>query len=70
MVIYPDEGDYFEDMEPFFDQYGLNILNYDERMKLNPDEGLAFKGDGHPTGRANQIVAGWIIEDLEGRVER
>ena len=70
VVIYPDEGDYFEDMEPFFDQYGLNILNYDERMKLNPDEGLAFKGDGHPTGRANQIVAGWIIEDLEGRVER
>lgn len=66
VVIYPDEGDYFEDMEPFFNQYGLNILNYDERMKLDPDQGLAIAGDGHPTGQANQIVAGWIIEELEG----
>lgn len=70
VVIYPDEGDYFEDMEIFFDQYNLNILNYDERMKLNPDEGLAIKGDGHPTGQAHQIVADWIVEDLQKKVKK
>lgn len=64
VVIYPDEGDYFEDLEPHFKQFGLNILNYDERMKLNPAEGLAIAGDGHPTGKAHQIVAQWIVEDL------
>jgi len=64
VVIYPDEGDYFEDINPHFERLGLNVLNYDQRMKLNPDEGLAIPGDGHPTGKAHQIVAGWIVEDL------
>ena len=64
ILIYPDEGDYFEDLQSHFETFGLRILNYDERMKLNPDEGLAIPGDGHPTGRAHQIVAGWVVEDL------
>jgi hypothetical protein len=64
VVIYSDEGDYFEDMLPYFEQFGLKILNYDERLKLNSDEGLAIAGDGHPTGKAHRIVAGWIVTDL------
>lgn len=64
VVIYSDEGDYFEDMLPYFEQYGLVILNYDEKMKLSSDEGLSFAGDGHPTGKAHRIVAGWIVADL------
>lgn len=65
VLIYPDEGDYFEDLQPHFEAFGLNILNYDERLKLNPDEGLAIVGDGHPTGKTHHIVAGWITEDLD-----
>ncbi len=64
VVIHPDEGDYFEDMEPYFQAAGLKILNYDELMKLDPDQGLAIKGDGHPTGKAHQIVAQHIVADL------
>jgi hypothetical protein len=65
VVIYPDEGDYVEDMIPHFEQFGLKYLNYDERVKLNIDEGLAIKGDGHPTGKAHRLVAGWIAADLD-----
>jgi hypothetical protein len=64
VLIYPDEGDYVEDMIPYFEQFGLKYLNYDERMKLKIDEGLAIKGDGHPTGKAHQIVAGWLVADV------
>ncbi len=64
VVVYPDEGDYLEDIGPYFEEFGLKVLNYDEWLKLDPDEGLAFKGDGHPTGKANRIVAQWIAADL------
>lgn len=64
IVIYPDEGDYFEDIVPFFDQFALKYLNYDERIKLSPEAGLAIEGDGHPTGKAHRIVAEWIVSDL------
>jgi hypothetical protein len=64
VVIYPDEGDYVEDMIPHFETLGLKYLNYDERIKLNVDEGLAIAGDGHPTGKAHHLVAGWIVTDL------
>lgn len=64
VLVYPDEGDYFEDMEPHFKAYGLNVLNYDERMKLDADAGLGIAGDRHPTGKAHQIVAEWVVEDL------
>ncbi len=70
VVIYPDEGDYFEDMQPHFEAAGLKILNYDERMKLDPAAGLSIKGDGHPTGKAHKIVAEWIAEDLMMKDER
>lgn len=63
VVIYPDEGDYFEDIIPYFEAANLNILNYDEFMKLDPDQGLSIAGDGHPTGKANQIVAEKIVVD-------
>jgi hypothetical protein len=52
-------------MIPHFEQFGLKYLNYDERVKLNIDEGLAIKGDGHPTGKAHRLVAGWIAADLD-----
>ncbi|MDM8531041.1 hypothetical protein QUF63_07700 [Anaerolineales bacterium HSG25] len=64
VVVYPDEGDYFEDIQPHFETAGLNVLNYDKRMKLDPEAGLGIKNDGHPTGKAHQQVARWIIEDL------
>lgn len=64
VVIYPDEGDYFEEMEPHFIQAGLKILNYDEALKLDPAQGLAIAGDGHPTAKAHQIVARMIVADL------
>jgi len=64
VVVYPDEGDYLEDLEPHFKEVGLNILNYDERMKLDVDRNLAIAGDGHPTGKAHQIVAEWVVQDL------
>ena len=64
VVVYPDEGDYFEDIGPYFEEFGLKVLNYNEWLKLASDEGLALKGDGHPTGKPNQIVAQWIANDL------
>jgi hypothetical protein len=64
VAIYPDEGDYFESIEPYFDEFGLKILNYDEWLKLDAAQGTAFVGDGHPTGKANRQVAGWIVQDL------
>jgi len=64
VVIYPDEGDYAEDIIPHFEQLGLKYLNYDERIKLSSEEGLSIAGDGHPTGKAHQMVAKWIVEDL------
>jgi hypothetical protein len=63
VVIYPDEGDYFEDMEVHLKAAGLKVLNYDERMKIEKDPDLSIIGDGHPTGNAHQIVAGWIVDD-------
>lgn len=70
VVIYPDEGDYFEDMAAYFDEFGLKVLNYDEWLKLDVADGTAFKDDGHPTGKANRQVAAWIAEDLGlGRLE-
>jgi hypothetical protein len=64
IVIYPDEGDYVEDMIPHFERFGLKYLNYDERLKLDSAAGLSIAGDGHPTGKAHQIVAGWIVTDV------
>lgn len=64
VVIYPDEGDYFESIGPYFDDFGLKVLNYDEWLKLDVADGTAFKGDGHPTGLAQRQVAGWIAADL------
>ena len=64
VVIYPDEGDYFEDMEAHFKAAGLKVLNYDERMQIEKDPELSLTGDGHPTGKAHEIVAGWIVEDI------
>ena len=64
VVIYPDEGDYAEDIIPYFERLGLKYLNYDERIKLSSEEGLSIAGDGHPTGKAHQMVAEWIVEDL------
>jgi len=64
VLIYPDEGDYVEDMIPHFEQFGLKYLNYDERIKLDIDKGLAIAGDGHPTGKAHRLVAGWMVADL------
>jgi len=64
IVIYPDEGDYAEDIIPHFERLGLNYLNYDERIKLSSEAGLSIVGDGHPTGRAHQMVAEWIVADL------
>lgn len=63
VVIYPDEGDYAEDIVPFFEQANLKVLNYDELMKLDPEQGLSIAGDGHPTGKANKIVAEKIVKD-------
>ncbi|MFQ5576976.1 MAG: hypothetical protein ACE5G8_08315 [Anaerolineae bacterium] len=65
VLIYPDEGDYFEDMLPHFEAADLKILNYDELITLNPDEGLAIAGDGHPTGNAHEIVARRMVADLK-----
>ncbi|MEM7030598.1 MAG: hypothetical protein AAF629_13605 [Chloroflexota bacterium] len=65
VMIYPDEGDYFEDMEAHLMAADLQLLNYDERMKLDKEAGLAIKGDGHPTAQAHEIVAQWLVEDLE-----
>jgi hypothetical protein len=62
--VYPDEGDYFEDIVPFFEEFDLVVLNYDEWLKLDPRLGTAIAGDGHPTGQANQQVARWIVQDL------
>jgi hypothetical protein len=64
VVIYPDEGDYVEDMIPHFERLGLQYLNYDEMMKLSVEDGLAIAGDGHPTGTAHKLVAEWIVTDL------
>lgn len=49
-------------MEPYFQAAGLMIL--DELMKLDPDQGLAIKGDGHSSGKARQIVAQHIVADF------
>ncbi|HEY86043.1 MAG TPA: hypothetical protein G4N96_13125, partial [Chloroflexi bacterium] len=65
VLIYPDEGDYFEDMQPHLDAAGLKILNYDELIKLDPNIGLSIAGDGHPTGKAHQIVAEHLVSDLD-----
>jgi hypothetical protein len=64
VVIYPDEGDYAEDIIPHFERLGLKYLNYDELVKLDSDEGLSIAGDRHPTGKAHHMVAGWIVSDL------
>ena len=65
VVIYPDEGDYFEDMEPHLQAANLKILNYDEALKLDPEAGLAISPiDRHPTQAAHQIVAEWLVADL------
>jgi hypothetical protein len=64
IVVYPDEGDYLEDIAPFFEEFGLVVLNYDEWLKLDPTLGTAIAGDGHPTGKANEQVAHWIVQDL------
>jgi hypothetical protein len=32
-------------------------------MKIEKDPDLSIIGDGHPTGNAHQIVAGWIVDD-------
>ncbi len=65
VLIYPDEGDYFEDMQPHLQAAGLNILNYDELIKLDPDAGLSIAGDGHPTAKAHHIVAQHLVRDLD-----
>jgi hypothetical protein len=64
VVVYPDEGDYFEEIGPYFEEFGLKVLNYDEWLKLDAVAGTAFKDDGHPTGVANRQVAEWIALDL------
>ncbi|MCG3210787.1 MAG: hypothetical protein FOGNACKC_04418 [Anaerolineae bacterium] len=64
VVVYPDEGDYFEAIGPYFEEFGLKVLNYDEWLKLDAAAGTAFKDDGHPTGKANRQVAEWIALDL------
>ena len=64
VVVYPDEGDYFEEIGPYFEEFGLKVLNYDEWLKLEAAAGTAFKDDGHPTGLANRQVAEWIAADL------
>jgi hypothetical protein len=64
VVIYPDEGDYYEDIAPYFAEFQLTVLNYDEWLKLDAETGTAIKGDGHPTGAAHKQVAEWITQDL------
>ncbi|RMF01144.1 MAG: hypothetical protein D6768_11260 [Chloroflexi bacterium] len=64
VLVYPDEGDYFESINPYFEEFGLRILNYDEWLKLDVGQGTAFHGDGHPTGKAHRQVAGWLALDL------
>lgn len=66
VVIYPDEGDYIEDLLPHLQSFDLMVLNYDEAMKLDVEAGLAIKGDGHPTGKAHARVAEWLVDDLFG----
>lgn len=63
VLIYPDEGDYAEDIIPFFEADGLTVLNYDEAFKLSPEEGLGIAGDGHPTGLAHRRVAEYLVTD-------
>jgi hypothetical protein len=70
VVIYPDEGDYFEDMQSHLEAAGLKLLNYDEQLKLDVDQGLAIEHDGHPTGNAHEIVAGWLADDLNLGVDQ
>ncbi len=64
VLIYPDEGDYFEDMAAHLAAAELKVLNYDELLKLDEAAGLAIAGDGHPTAKAHQIVAQHIVADL------
>jgi hypothetical protein len=64
VAVYPDEGDYFEDIAPYLAEFQLKVLNYDEWLKLEAETGTAIKGDGHPTGTAHKQVAEWITQDL------
>ena len=64
VLIYPDEGDYFEDMAAHLVAAELKVLNYDELLKLDEAAGLAIAGDGHPTAKAHQIVAQQIVADM------
>ncbi len=63
VLIYPDEGDYAEDIMPHLQAAGLTVLNYDESFKLSPAEGLGIAGDGHPTGLAHRRVAEYLVAD-------